>query len=430
MEPPRLVRAIGRWDLTAGIVNAVVGAGIFGTPSVVAGLTGAWSPLAFVLAALGIMTVVLCFSEVGSRFEESGGPYVYARGAFGVHVGYQVGWLHVWTRLLSGAAILNVFVSYLGQIVPWAVTPSGRWVVMTTVVFLITAVNVWGVRQAVWAVNAFTIAKMLPLFALIALGLPRISGEVLATQAPHPPLWADAVLLVVFAYGGFESAVVAASETRNPRRDTGFALVTALAVVTLVYCLLQLVVVGVLPRAKESSAPVASALTVLLGPPGAVLGSVAAIVSGYGWLTGFALMTPRVLFSMGERGELPAVLGRIHPRFLTPHVAIVVNSIAMLALALAGTFAGAANLSVVTRLCIYVLVCAALPVLRSRKPEEAPGFRLQGGVAVAGAGIVFCLWLLATRSYEQMWMLFAIMGGGLLLRWVAGRTATRATLAP
>ncbi len=428
MEPPRLERGIGRWDLTAGIVNGVIGAGIFGSPSVVAGLTGAWSPLAFVFAALGILTVVLCFAEVGSRFDQSGGPYLYAREAFGVHVGFQVGWLHVWTRLLSGAAILNVFVSYLGQVVPWVITPGGRTAVMTAVVLLITAINVWGLRQAVWAVNAFTIAKLLPLLALIALGLPRISEDVLATQAVTSPHWADAILLIVFAYAGFESGVVAASETRDPRRDTGFALVTGLAVVTLVYCLLQLVVVGVLPHAKEGSAPVASALAVLVGPVGALLGSVAAMISGYGWLTGFALMTPRVLFSMGERRELPAVLARIHPRFRTPYVAVVVHSIAVLVLALAGTFAGAANLSVVTRVGFYGVVCAALPVLRSRRPEEAPGFRLRGGMVVAVAGICFCLWLLATRSYEQVWMLAAIMAAGLGIRWVAGRAATRVTL--
>jgi amino acid transporter len=166
----------------------------------------------------------------------------------------------------------------------------------------------------------------------------------------------------------------------------------------------------------------------LIGPGGALLGSVAAMISGYGWLTGFALMTPRILFSMGERHELPPFLAQVHPRFRTPHVAIVVNSLALLALALGGTFAGAANLSVVTRLGIYVLVCAALPVLRKRRPEEAPGFRLRGGVAVAAAGIAFCLWLLATRSYEQMWMLLAIMSGGLVVRWVSGRAATRATL--
>jgi len=429
MEAPRLVRAIGRWDLTAGIVNGVIGAGIFGSPSEVARLLGVWSPLAFVLGAFGILTVILCFAEVGSRFEETGGPYLYVREAFGGHLGFQVGWLHVWTRILSGAALLNVFVSYFGRIVPWVQTAEGRTIVMTVVVFLITAVNVWGLRQAVWAVNALTVAKLLPLFALIALGLPRISGDVLAAQPVTTPHWADAILLVVFAYAGFESGVVAASETHNPRRDTAFALLAGLAMVTLVYCLVQLVVVGVLPSAQDTKTAVASALTVLVGPGGAIAGSLAAMLSCYGWLTSLALMTPRILFSMGERRELPSVLGRVHPRFRTPHVAVIVNSLAVLALALAGTFVGTANLSVVTRLPIYLLVCATLVVLRRREREGGRVFRVAGGAAVAAAGIAFCLWLLSTRSRAEFLGLLGIMAAGLVVRFVAGRAATRVTLA-
>ena len=427
-EAPRLVRAIGRWDLTANVVNGVIGAGIFGIPSGVAERLGPWSPLAFVFAALGIFLVVLCFAEVGSRYDESGGPYLYTREAFGAHVGFQVGWLHVWTRLLSAAAILDVFVRYLGQVAPWAATATGRAGVMTVVFGFVTVLNVWGVRQTVWAVNALTIAKLLPLVALILLGLPQIRGEVLASQVVEAPRWADALLFVIFAYGGFESGIVAAAETRDPRRDHGFALVASIVTVTVVYCLIQLVVVGVLPHAKDTTTPVAGALAVLLGPAGALLGSVAAMVSGYGWLNSFALSVPRISFAMAERHELPASLSRIHSRFRTPHVAIVVTSVAGLALALLGTFEHTANLSVVTRLAIYVLVCAALPVLRKRA-GRAPGFRLRGGPFVAGTGILFCLGLLVTRSHEQMGWLFAIMAAGLLVRWVAGRAATRVTLA-
>lgn len=405
-------------------MNAVVGAGIFGAPAAVAALAGAWSPLAAVFAALGILTVVLCFAEVGSRFDESGGPYLYTREAFGRHVGFAVGWLHVWTRLLSAAAILNVFVDYLVPLAPPAGTPAGRAAVMAVVVALVTAINVRGVRLAAWTVDAFTIAKLLPLGLLLVLGLPRVSGHVLATQAVPEAHWTDAVLLLVFLYGGFESAVVAASETRDPRRHTAFALLTALAVVTATYCLVQLVVVGVLPRAAGSDTPVAAALEAVAGPLGALLGSLAALVSGYGWLTGFAMMTPRILFAMGERGELPGALSRVHARFRTPHVAVIVNSVAALALALFGSFAGAASLSVVTRLGIFALTCACLPVLRRRRPETPPAFRVAFGPAVAAGGIGFCLWLLATRSFAQIWLLLLILGAGLLLRgWVARRGA-------
>ena len=407
-----------RLDLTAAVVNAVVGAGIFGAPAGAAALAGAWSPLAVVAAALGILPVVLCFGEVGSRFDASGGPYLYTRAAFGRHVGFAVGWLHVWTRLLSAAAILNVFVAYLAPLVPAAGTPAGRALVMTVVVVVATAINVRGIELAAWTVDGFTVAKLLPL-ALLLPGLPRVGGSVLATQAVAEPRWTDAVLFLVFLYGGFESAVIAASETRDPRRHTAFALLAALAVVTTTYALVQLVVVGVLPRAAGSATPVAAALEVVLGPLGALVGSLAALVSGYGWLTGFAMMTPRILFAMGERGEMPRLFARVHPRFHTPDVAVITNSAAALGLALYGSFADAATLSVVTRLGIFALTCAALPVLRRRAPDQRPGFRLPAGGAFAAAGIAFCVWLLATRSYEQIWPLVLILAAGFALRRLA-----------
>ena len=157
--------------------------------------------------------------------------------------------------------------------------------------------------------SMFTVAKLLPLLLLIALGLPQVRVDVLAAHAVEHPDWREAVLLMVFAYGGFESMVIAASETRDPRRDTGPALIAAGAIVTLIYCLLQLVIVGVLPDAGRTTTPMASALREILGPVGATLGSIAVILSVYGWLTGFTLMMPRVLYSMATHGELP-----INPR--------------------------------------------------------------------------------------------------------------------
>jgi amino acid transporter len=152
------------------------------------------------------------------------------------------------------------------------------------------------------------------------------------------------------------------------------------------------------------------------GRLGAIVGSLAALVSGYGWLTGFAMMTPRILVAMGERGELPGALARVHPRFLTPHVAVILNSAVALALALYGSFAGAASLSVVTRLGIFALTCAALPVLRRLRPEDPAPFRLRGGAAFAAAGVLFCAWLLATRSFAQLWQLLLILAAGLAVR--------------
>jgi APA family basic amino acid/polyamine antiporter len=420
---PTLVRAIGRWSLTAVVINSVIGSGIFGLPSPVAGLVGAWSPLAVVFAGLSIFVIVLCFAEVGSRFDEAGGPYLYTREAFGPAAGFQIGWLHIWTRLLAGAAVLNLLMSYLEGLLPALGGPAGRVFVMTGSIALVTAANIAGVRTAAWVVNAFTVAKLLPLFLLIAIGLFHVRPDVFATQAVADPNWTEAILLLVFAYGGFESGVIAASETRDPRRDTAFALIVAMIGVTVIYCLVQLVVVGVLPNAVKSTTPVASALGVMLGGAGSTVGALAVVISIYGWIMGFALMTPRIIFSMAERRELPAVLSAVHPRFRTPWAAIAINSAVVLAFALYSSFTQAATSSAIVRLGIFGFTCAAVLRLRARA-GDAP-FRVPGGWLVPVGGIAFCIWLLSTRSFAQAWILLSIMLAGAVV-WAGGRmTGTR-----
>ena len=167
MSAPRPVRAISRADLTLAIVNGVIGSAIFGMPAQIAALTGVQSPLAHLIAALGVLTIVLCFAEVASRFEDSGGAYLYSREAFDRHVGFQAGWLTLWTRLLSAAANLNIFASYLAQILPAAGGGAGRSAVIVGVLSVITLINLIGVKQASWAIDVFTVAKLLPLGLLV-----------------------------------------------------------------------------------------------------------------------------------------------------------------------------------------------------------------------------------------------------------------------
>ena len=415
---PDLVRAIGRWDLTALVVNGVIGSSIFGMPAALAGLTGAWSPVTALLGGLGILAILLCHAEVASRFQDAGGTYLYAREAFGRGVGFQAGWLSFWIRVTSMAANLNVFVDYLAQLVPVAGAAAGRAVTMCAVTALVTALNVVGVRQGSRTVDAFTVAKLLPLVLLAALGLPRIRAEVLATQAVAVPDWTQAVLLLVFAYGGFEAALIPASEARDPRRDSAFALLVALAVIASVYALVQLAVVGLVPHAASARAPVAAAFAVLMGAGGATFASVAAMTSTYGWTVGATLATPRILYSMAEREELPAALARVHPRFRTPDVAIYAFAAGGLAFGLAGGFAANATISAIVRLVTYGLVCGSLPVFRRRAGMEAPGFRVPAGAGVAVAGMGFCAWLLSTRTFTQAWILLAIMAVGWVL-WAA-----------
>jgi basic amino acid/polyamine antiporter, APA family len=428
-EPPRLVRAIGRWDLTAGVVNGTIGSSIFGMPAVLAALTGAWSPLAALLAGLGILAITLCHAEVASRFREPGGTYLYAREAYGRSIGFQAGWLSFWIRVTSMGANLNVFVDYLGQFAPAVAAGSGRAAVMGVVAALVTALNVIGVRLGARTVDLFTVAKLLPLILLVVLGIGRISEEVLATQAVAAPDWTQAVLLLIFAYGGFEAALVPASEAKDPRRDSAFALLTALAIVAGTYMLVQLTVVGLVPQVAATKAPVAAAFGVLLGPAGVSLAILAAMISTYGWTVGAVLTSPRILYSMAARAELPSILARVHPRFRTPDVAIYVFAAAGLAFALSGGFAANATISAIIRLVTYAMVCTTVPIFRRRAGMEAPGFRIPAGTGIAMVGLGFCLWLLSTRTFTQAWILVALIVAGWLLGLVAGRKPAPATAA-
>jgi amino acid transporter len=412
-----LVRGIGRWSYTAAIINSVIGSSAFAMPAVLARFVGEWSPVVVLLAGAAVAVIVLCFAEVGSRFDRTGGPYLYTREAFGAGPAFLVGWLHIWSRLFSGAAVLNVFTSYLGQLVPAVATPAGRGTTMAAAVALVTALNVRGVRQTSWAVNTFTVAKLAPLVLLIVVGAAGVSRGVFETQAVAVPKWTDAILLLVFAYGGFESGVVAAGEVRDPRRDTAFALVVGLLTITGVYALVQLVVSGTVAHVGTVDTPVASALAILV-PHGGLVGSAGALLSTYGWLTGFALMTPRVLFAMAERREMPSILAHVHSRFRTPDVAIVANSIVALGFALWSTFTDAATLAAIARLLIYLLTCAALVGLRRSDAPKAT-FTAPAGSALAVLGMTFCGWLLVTRSVAQLAILAGIIAGGAVLHAAA-----------
>lgn len=401
---PGLVRAITRVDLTASVVNSVVGSSIFGMPATIAALTGVWSPVVYVFAGAAILTIVFCFSEVASRFDQPGGVYLYAREAFGGFVGFQAGWLSFWIRVTSVAANLNVFVDYLSQIVPRAGAGVGRAVVMVVVLVIVTTLNVTGVKRSAKAVDLFVAAKLLPLVFLVLLGLPRVTQEVLSSQAVASPDWRQAILLLMFAFGGFEAALVPASEAKNPKRDSAFALLAGLAVVAVVYILVQFAVVGIVPNVGTQKAPIAVAMSVLIGTSGVAFASVAAMISVYGWATGALLTSPRTLYSMAEQQDLPAFFGRVHPRFRTPHVAIIVFAFASLGFSLVGSFVSNAVLSAIVRLVTYALVAAAVLRLRQKWPDRPPTFRLPAAPLVSGLALAFCGYMLWTRPFAQAWM--------------------------
>ena len=418
-----LVRAIGRWSLAALVVNCIIGSGVFGLPSVLAGLLGRASVLAVVLAAVAVSVIMACFAEVSSRFAQTGGPYLYAREAFGRFMGIQVGWLLWFVRLTACAANANLFVVYLGEFWPQATQPVAKLAILTLLIGILAVINFRGVRAGTSVSDAFTAAK------LGALGLVAVAGTfyLVATHhivpavgvSPGANSWARAIVLLVFAYGGFETALVSAGEAKNPHRDMPFGLFAGLITCAVLYGLIQWVVVGVLPDPGHSERPLADVARIVMGRGGAALIAAGALFSIYGYLSGNVLATPRITFALAERGDFPSLLARVHPRFRTPYVSIFAFALLVWLLALFGSFAGNATLSAGSRLFFYGVVCAGLPVLR-RKQKAPAAFQLPGGTVMAVLGVLICAALLTRIEYNKSLILVAAVAVA-FLNWLAVR---------
>jgi amino acid transporter len=368
---PTLRRALGRWDLTAIGINQVIGGAIFLMPSQVAAqIGGAWAPIAFVLMGLASLTVALCFAEVGSRFDSTGGPYLYTRAAFGRFAAFEVGWMQWFTRASSQASVMAGIAVALGYYWPAATAGWPRTIVLTAITFALAWVNVRGIRQSAWLVNALTIGKLLPLSLFVVAGLAFIEPSRLTSFPPVTMNQAStAALLMIFVYGGYDVVPVPAGEALDPRRHVPFALVATILSVMTIMTLAQIVAQGVLPDLASHSTPVADAAAVFLGSTGALLVGAGSVISMTGNNAGQVLSGSRMLYALAEHGELPAFFGRVHPRFRTPANAVVFTSIVALLMGISGSFATIAVVSALARLVTYTGACAA--TLRLRSPRFA-----------------------------------------------------------
>lgn len=363
---PALRRALGRWDLTAIGVNQVIGAAIFLMPSQVAAQIGGWSPIAFVLMGLASLSVALCFAEVGSRFEGTGGPYLYTRAAFGAFVGFEVGWMQWFVRSASQATVMAGTALALGYYWPALTVGWPRVVFLAALTAALAWVNVRGVREGAWVVNVLTIAKLVPLAVFIAAGSAFIEPAHLTTFPSITPAQATtAALLLIYVYGGYEVVPVPAGEVINPRRDVPFAMVTTILCVMTVMALTQVVAQGILLNLADHTTPIADAAAVCLGSAGALMIGVGSVISMTGNNAGQVLTGARMLFALAEHGQLPRFFGYVHPRFRTPSNAIVFTSAVALLLAVTGSFASIAVVSALARLVTYTGVSAATLQLRS-----------------------------------------------------------------
>jgi amino acid transporter len=412
LSKPQLVRALGRWTIVALVLNGIIGSGIFALPAKVSALIGHSALTAYVVAAAAMAAFVAIFAELSSQFREAGGPYLYARTALGRFAGIQVGWFLWLMRLTAAAAVTDVFPTYLAEFWPGATAPVARALIMVALVGGLAAINYRGVRSGAGMSNLMIVAKVSTLGICIVAGLlfARSSGASAPAAAPaSDAAWLEALILLVYAYGGFEAALIPGGETKDPRRDMPFALLGGLAAVTVAYIAIHYVAMTALPDLAQSKRPLADAARAFAGDQGAATIAIGALLSTFGWLAAQLLSAPRLTFALAERGDFPAPFARVHPRFLTPHVSIVVWAALALALAIYGNFIWNAVLSVAARLVTYLAACGSLIALRRKQPA-ADAWRAPAGLGLAVFGIAFCCLLISRLGGAHLAIVAAVAG--------------------
>jgi amino acid transporter len=418
-----LRRLLGRRDLTAIGINQAIGGAVFLIPAEIAFRLGGWSPLAVLLIGLSSLMVGLCFAEAGSRFETTGGAYLYAKTAFGRFAGLEVAWMQWFTRVASLASVSNGIAIAIGPFYPPLAFGTGRAVLILGVILPLTAVNITGIRQSSNLVNFLTVAKLVPLGGFIVVACffihPRYYPPLAATT---PENIAAAALLLVFTFGGFDVIGVPAGEAKTPRRDVPIASIATIVAVTLILVSIQTLLMLTLPDLAHSSTPVAEAARNFAGPVGGFIVAAGAVLSMIGNNGGQILSGSRTLFSLAEGGDLPRILARVHPRYGTPVNAIVATTAAALVLALSGSFVRMAAISAIARLTAYVATAAAvLAMRRKERTEDLPAatFKVSGGPVVPVLALAGCLLVLGGATREQLSAGVIALAAGAVLYGVA-----------
>jgi len=422
-------------------VNDVVGSGVYLIlPVAAAQLLGNASVWAILAAGLAVLLLVLCFAEAASYFDRAGGAIVYTRVAFGEFVGFEVGWM-TWIARIASVASLSVFFSRaVGYLWDGANHGVGQAVTIFLELALLTWINVRGVKSGALTAVVLAFGKLTPLFILIAVGVFAIEpSRLFPVPAPERANFVKAALLVLYAYSGFENTAAPAGEFKNPKRDVPFALVVQIVIVTAVYTLVQLVALGTVPDLGVSKTPLADAGRILMGPIGGLLLTLGAALSVLGTNNNTILAGPRYLYALAETGRLPRALARIHPRYRTPHVAILTQSGIALGLIVVdfvlhsfnptalGVAEDLAILSTIARLATYIGTCLSVPVLRRKMPATERTVRLPGGPVIPIAALVICLIFLSAAEKKNFIAGGIALAVGAAIYAARGKAASRAS---
>ena len=383
----------------AVVIGDVVGSGIFRVPSAVATEVGSVSGIMLVWVLGGVITLcgALSLAELAAAMPRAGGVFVYLRETFGPGVAFLFGWTIMLAEPAATAAIALVFAEYLGRLVP--LTPTGIRLVAAAAIVAVSVAGYRSVRGAGAIQSVATAAKVIALVGLIAVALLLGDGDAGAfardSASPATGLrWGGlglGLVAALWAYTAWHDLGFVAGEVRDPARTLPRALVMGIGTVVVIYVAANAAYLYVLPLDVLRASPLVASETMVrvLGPVGAAAVAVMVMVSTLGALNGTVLVNPRVFYAMGVEGLLFRRLGRVHPRFGTPHVSIAVYAVLSLIFVWSRSFEQLIESFVLGTWPWLALAVAAVMVLRRRAPEmvrpyRTPGYPLVPLVFIAG----------------------------------------------
>lgn len=398
-------KVIGVRSLAANAVNLTVGAGIFALPAVVASYLGAASFLAYILCAVLMGMVLLCFMEVGSKIPVTGGVYAYIETAFGPFAGFLASTLFWFGYcVMADAAVANVLADSLGTFFPSFNDPIIRIVFLAIIFGGIAWLNVRGIQQGNALVEIITLAKLLPLLILIVVGIFFIDADNYhVTEWPSPQKLGEVSLILFFAFIGMEASLSASGEIKNPRRTIPKGILLGMIIIFIFYILIQFVAQGVLgndlPFQKE--APLAKVASITMGNAGKLMIVIGAIISGFGLISGDIMITSRMPYAAARDGLLPKILARIHPRYATPYLSIITYTVVGFIMSISGGFRQSAVIASSSMLIIYMGVILATIKLKKLKPVEN-SFVIPGGLIIPILALLVTGWFLSNLAINEI----------------------------
>ena len=417
-----LRREIGRIGVATIAMNGVIGSGIFALPTVAIAQAGYFSPWLFLLCGVLILSVALTLARLASFFDTTGGPIVYTTQAFGQFVGFQTGLLIYVSRVAAIAASANLIVSYAAPIWSPLSTGSPRMVAIAGYIALATILNAIGVRAGMVALYLISILKLAPLLLLILVGLPSVAWAKVAgaDMLPAEPL-GRTVLVLLYAFIGFEFSLINAGETRNARSSIPHTLVKTVLAIAVCYTLIQLVAVSVGPDLGRSETPLIELARRLMGPAGALVLGLGVVFSiGGGSLTSL-LTAPRLTYALSRDGTLPAWFGAVSARTRVPVNSIFFCGALSIVMAVSQQFVWLATLSTFIRLSTYVLCIVSLPIIERREAPRSDPFILPGRLLIPAIAALLCLWLIAQSTITNYVVTALIIIAGSVVFWICTR---------